>query len=122
MGRRAKLFQSAKDCVNVLVCPIPDDSLYEIDFILNLIFCTRWKLIKLAQSLLQDLYKYDTHSRCDLRRFYKTCNIHMYQLRKYNCNKTMNERNCDTFKCMEDSILYLRKISYMVTTMCKHSK
>jgi len=122
MGKRAKLFQLARDCVNVLACPRPNEILYERDFILNLLFCTRWKLIRVSLSLLDDLYKRNTFNKCDLHRFYQLNTLCMFQLRKYRECECECECKC---KCKCDmnvnvnEVHYLQKVSFMVTTLAK---
>ena len=77
MGRRAQLFISARECVNVLACPKPTNDLYESDFGLCMIYMTRLKLINILPSLLHKMYKCkckcDTHTNLkqELLRYYK---------------------------------------------------
>ena len=117
MGKRAKVFQSARECVNVLACPRPNEILYESDFILNLLFCTRWKLIRVSLSLLDDLYKRNTFNKCDLHRFYQLNTLCMFQLRKY--RECECECKCDCEFTLMNEVHYLQKVSCMVTTLAK---
>ena len=86
MGRRAQLFMSARECVNVLACPKPTNELYKADFGLCMIFTTRLKLINILHSLLHKMYKCKCKGeelKLELLRYYKLNKIHTFQLEKY---------------------------------------
>jgi len=109
MGKRSRLFNSARNCINILEVPKPTEDLYEENFPLCVIFCTRWKLIKVANSIITSLEKYSRADRNDLIRFYKLNSLVMYQTQKYSTNQDG----------LDSLIDYLGKISYMITKCSK---
>jgi hypothetical protein len=109
MGRRANLFYAARDCINVLQCPKPNDILYEYDLGLCMIFLVRQKLMNVAHKIINDIYKRNKYNISDLLRFYKLNKLHVFQLKKYN--------DIDIDIDMNTNVQYLQKISYMIT-MC----
>ena len=109
MGKRSKVFKTARDCVNILSCPKPNDSLYESNFGLCMLFTTRYKIVNILQSLLNSLYKFNSFNKSELLRFYSLNNIHMFQMKKYSVTANSNTKN---------DIHYLQRVSHMITTMC----
>ena len=122
MGRRAQLFISARECVNVLACPQPTNDLYESDFGLCMIYTTRLKLISILQSLLHKMNK-GTNAMSNLKqellRYYKLNKIHAFQLEKYKeCNKCKQCENENiNLKFIKETVMYLQKVSSMITSM-----
>ena len=110
MGKRANLFYSARDCINVLQCPKPNDILYEYDLGLCVIFATRQKLISICHKIIDDIYKRNKCCKSNLRRFFKLSKLNVFQLKKYSCN-------IDIDIDIDTNVQYLQKISYMIT-MC----
>ena len=113
MGKRAQLFQSARECINVIECPKPNEILYNNDFGLCMIFLTRQKLMNVAHKIINDIYKRNDINECiksNLLRFYKLNKLHTFQLKKYNTSHFID---------IDTNVNYLQKISYMVTQISK---
>ena len=120
MGRRAQLFISARECVNVLACPQPTNDLYESDFGLCMIYTTRLKLICILQSLLHKMNKGKNkfNLKQELLRYYKLNKIHKFQLEKYKeCNKCENGNVNVNLTFIKETVMYLQKVSSMITSM-----
>jgi len=113
MKKRRALFQSARECINVLECPKPNEILYKNDFGLCMIFLTRQKLIHFAHKIINDIYKRNECIKSNLLRFYKLNKLHTFQLKKYNTSHCTINVDIDT------NVNYLQKISYMVTQISK---
>ena len=112
MGKRAQLFQSARECINVLQCPKPNEILYKNDLGLCMIFLTRQKLMNVAHKIINDIYKNKICDKSNLLRFYKLSKLHTFQLKKYNTS------HCH-FIDIDTNVNYLQKISYMITQISK---
>ena len=111
MGKRAQLFQSARECINVLECPKPNEILYKNDLGLCMIFLTRQKLMNVAHKIINDIYKRNECIKSNLLRFYKLNKLHTFQLIKYNKLQQITHINVNV------NTQYLRDLSYMIT-MC----
>ena len=109
MGKRRALFQSARECINVLECPKPNEILYEHEFGLCMLYIVRQKLIHFAHKIINDIYKRNECIKSNLLRFYKLNKLHTFQLIKYNKLQQITHINVNT--------QYLRNLSYMIT-MC----
>ena len=112
MGKRANLFYSARDCIDVLNCPKPNEILYEHDFGLCMIFATRKKLMNVAYKIINDVYKRNKCCKSDLLRYFKLNKLNVFQLKKYSCN-------IDIDIDIDTNVNYLQKITYMVTQISK---
>lgn len=115
MGKRRALFQSARECINVLECPKPNEILYEHEFGLCMLYIVRQKLIHFAHKIINDIYKRNECIKSDLLRYYKLNKLHTFQLIKY--NKLMNSLQQITHINVNVNTQYLRDLSYMIT-MC----
>ena len=123
MGKRAQLFYAARDCINVLECPKPNEILYENDLGLCMIFLTRQKLMNVAHKIINDIYKRNdiTMYECksNLLRFYKLNKLHTFQLKKYNQIHFIDNENVNVNVNVNVNTQYLQNISYMVTQISK---
>jgi len=112
MAKRNELIHSARMCVNAMRSPKPNNTLFDNDLPLCVIFCTRWKLIRVAHSILDCLERRREIVKDLLHRYFKLTFLHHFQLKKY--------QQVKGFTFLTNDIKYISKMSNLIASCVKH--
>ena len=118
MGVRANLFEETRKCVNVLKGCRPSRIHYDENFPKSIMSVTRRHLKETALNLIDILEKETLNEiPSQLQRYYKLSALHMSQLQRY-ARYTKNILFTEK-KLLEQNIVYLQKLSFMMTKISK---
>ena len=118
MGVRANLFEETRKCVNVLKGSRPSRIHYDENFPKSIMSVTRRHLRETALNVIDSLEKETLNDiPSQLQRYYKLSALHMSQLKRY----TRYTKYSTEKKFLEQNIIYLQKLSFMISKIFKNS-
>ena len=118
MGVRANLFEETRKCVNVLKGSRPSRIHYDENFPKSIMSVTRRHLKETALNLIDSLEKETLNEiPSQLQRYYRLSALHMSQLKRY--AKYTKKMYLTEKKLLEQNIIYLQKLSFMMTKISK---
>ena len=119
MGVRADLFEETRKCVNVLKgnYNVPSRIHYDENFPKSIMSVTRRHLRETALNVINSLEKETLNDiPSQLQRYYKLSALHMSQLKRY----TRYTKYSTEKKFLEQNIIYLQKLSFMMSKIFKN--
>ena len=120
MGVRANLFEETRKCVNVLKGSRPSRIHYDENFPKSIMSVTRRHLRETALNVIDSLEKETLNDiPSQLQRYYKLSALHMSQLKRY--TRYTKKMHLTEKKFLEQNIIYLQKLSFMMSKISKNS-
>ena len=120
MGVRANLFEETRKCVNVLKGSRPSRTHYDENFPKSIMSVTRRHLRETALNVINSLEKETLNDiPSQLQRYYKLSALHMSQLKRY--TRYTKKMHLTEKKFLEQNIIYLQKLSFMISKIFKNS-